>query len=301
MASDDEWTSPIMAEVGPDGHVWVIDWYNFIVQHNPTPQGYKTGKGAAYETPCATRRTGASIASSRRTARRREQPRLSKDDPKGLVAALKSDNMFWRLHAQRLLVERGKDDVAADLAKLVADPSVDAAGLNPGAIHAMWTLTALDGWQKAGEDGKAALSAAIRHRSAGVRRNAALALPTDLVAARMSPAGALLDDADPQVRLAALLRIADLAQADGDALALAEQIAAGKFDRDRGLMDAATSAAARHDVEGARLPDRAQVRPAAVARHAHHRLAAGRAPRAGRAGRHGRRHDVASLERPTRS
>ena len=37
LASDDEWTAPIMAEVGPDGNVWVIDWYNYIVQHNPTP------------------------------------------------------------------------------------------------------------------------------------------------------------------------------------------------------------------------------------------------------------------------
>ncbi len=51
LASDDEWTAPISAEVGPDGFVWVIDWYNFIVQHNPTPQGFTTGKGNAYETP----------------------------------------------------------------------------------------------------------------------------------------------------------------------------------------------------------------------------------------------------------
>ena len=49
VASDDEWAAPTMAEVGPDGNVWVIDWYNFIVQHNPTPQGFKTGKGNAYE------------------------------------------------------------------------------------------------------------------------------------------------------------------------------------------------------------------------------------------------------------
>ena len=40
-----------LAEVGPDGAVWVIDWYNYVVQHNPTPAGFKTGKGAAYETP----------------------------------------------------------------------------------------------------------------------------------------------------------------------------------------------------------------------------------------------------------
>ncbi len=50
LASDDEWCAPIMAEVGPDGHMWVIDWYAYIVQHNPTPAGFKTGKGAAYET-----------------------------------------------------------------------------------------------------------------------------------------------------------------------------------------------------------------------------------------------------------
>ena len=35
----------------PTATVWVSDWYNYIVQHNPTPKGFKTGKGAAYETP----------------------------------------------------------------------------------------------------------------------------------------------------------------------------------------------------------------------------------------------------------
>jgi putative membrane-bound dehydrogenase-like protein len=248
-ASDDEWTSPIAAEVGPDGQVWMIDWYNFIVQHNPTPEGYKTGKGSAYETPLRDKTHGRIYRIVAKDGKPSESPRLSKDDPAGLVAALKNDNMFWRLHAQRLLVERGKADVAVDLAKLVTDPSVDAAGLNPGAIHAMWTLTALNGWKMAGESGKAALTAAVQHRSAGVRRNAALALPTGLVAARMSPAGALLGDPEAQVRLAALLRIADLAQADGDTLVLAEQIATGGFDRDPGLMDAATAAAARHDMQ----------------------------------------------------
>ncbi len=31
---------PIMAEVGPDGNVWVLDWYNYIIQHNPVPAGF---------------------------------------------------------------------------------------------------------------------------------------------------------------------------------------------------------------------------------------------------------------------
>ena len=51
LASDDEWFAPIAAEVGPDGAIWMLDWYNYIVQHNPTPAGFQTGRGAAYETP----------------------------------------------------------------------------------------------------------------------------------------------------------------------------------------------------------------------------------------------------------
>ncbi len=49
MASHDEWCAPIMAEVGPDGAVWVIDWYNYIVQSQPHSSGFETGKGNAYE------------------------------------------------------------------------------------------------------------------------------------------------------------------------------------------------------------------------------------------------------------
>jgi hypothetical protein len=50
LASWDDWCAPIAAEVGPDGAVWVLDWYSPVVQHNPTPHGFTTGKGNAYET-----------------------------------------------------------------------------------------------------------------------------------------------------------------------------------------------------------------------------------------------------------
>src|SRR5687768_3615790 len=56
LASTDEWMSPIFADIGPDGAVWVIDFYSFIIQHNPTPSiqlaGIQatTGRGGAYIT-----------------------------------------------------------------------------------------------------------------------------------------------------------------------------------------------------------------------------------------------------------
>jgi putative membrane-bound dehydrogenase-like protein len=58
LASADEWMGPVQAEVGPDGALWVSDWYNFIIQHNPTPKGFQNGKGNAYINPLRDRTHG---------------------------------------------------------------------------------------------------------------------------------------------------------------------------------------------------------------------------------------------------
>ena len=92
------------------------------------------------------------------------QFKLSKDDPGTLLAALSSDNLLWRQHAQRLLVDRGNTDVAPQLRAAVANRSVDAAGVNGGALHALWTLHLL-GADDA-EDSQAALSASCGGRAA---------------------------------------------------------------------------------------------------------------------------------------
>src|SRR5689334_21970058 len=125
LASDDEWCAPIMAEVGPDGHVWVIDWYNFIVQHNPTPQGFKTGKGNAYETELRDKKHGRIYRLVYKAAKPQPPTTLADASPEKLVAMLKHDNMLWRNHAQRLLVERGKLDVLPALVALAGDPGAD--------------------------------------------------------------------------------------------------------------------------------------------------------------------------------
>ncbi len=108
LASDDEWTAPICAEIGPDGNVWVIDWYNYIVQHNPTPHGFQTGRGSAYETPLRDKTHGRIYRVVFKDGRPSRPPALDPDRPETLVAALSNDNQFWRMHAQRLLVEHMK-------------------------------------------------------------------------------------------------------------------------------------------------------------------------------------------------
>ncbi len=248
LASDDEWTSPIMAEVGPDGNVWIIDWYSYIVQHNPTPQGFKTGKGSAYETPLRDKTHGRIYRIVHEASKPYTPIQLDPKNPTQLVAVLKSTNMFWRLTAQRLLVERGKTDVVPDLVEMLGDKTVDDVGLNPPVIHALWTLHGLGRFDGKDAESTAAATAALRHPSAGVRRAALLVLPeaertgVDLLEAN------LLEDDDAQVRLAALLKIADLPASDALAKRVAEFLAKGGATGDRLLAEAATSAAAKNAV-----------------------------------------------------
>jgi putative membrane-bound dehydrogenase-like protein len=240
LASDDEWTAPIAAEVGPDGNVWVIDWYNFIVQHNPTPQGFKTGKGNAYETPLRDRTHGRIYRIVATGAKPAGRSALDPSDPRALVAALADDNLFWRSHAQRLLVERNKLDVVPDLVRLAADRSTDAIGLNPGAIHALWTLHGLGALSR--PDARAATVGALSHPSAGVRRNAAQVLSRDAGSAGAVLAAKLLADPDAQVRLAALLALAEMPPSPEAARAVAAALRAEGGDR--WLGDGLTAAAA---------------------------------------------------------
>jgi putative membrane-bound dehydrogenase-like protein len=245
-ASDDEWTSPIAGDVGPDGNVWMIDWYNFIVQHNPTPEGFKNGKGNAYVTPLRDKTHGRIYRIVAKDGKPSVQPKLDPNDPAGLVAALKNDNMLWRMHAQRLLVERGKADVAPALLTLVRDPSVDAIGLNPAAIHALWTLHGLGAFDGKNDEAVATAVAALGHASAGVRRNAVQVLPRGDDTAKAIRAAHLLIDPDPQVRLAGFLAFAGLPASDEAGIEIGVALSLDSNDRDPWLADAATAAGAAH-------------------------------------------------------
>jgi len=248
LASDDEWTAPIVTDVGPDGQVWVIDWYNYIVQHNPTPAGFKTGKGNAYESPLRDKRHGRIYRVVWDHAKPVKTKSLANATPEQLVAALKDDNMLWRLTAQRLLVERGKldDSLERQLVALVRDRSVDAMGLNAGAIHALWTLQGLGALTSGYKIGHVAAREALDHPSAAVRRAALMVLREDM-RSDMVVQKKLLLDPDAQVLLAAFLAIADLKPSDVAGPAIVAALKDERNGKDRWIPDAATAAAARND------------------------------------------------------
>jgi mono/diheme cytochrome c family protein len=150
-----------------------------------------------------------------------------------LLAALKDDNQFWRLTAQRLLVERAKKDVVPQLFTMAKDQSVDAIGLNGGVVHALWTLHglgALDGSDQASLD---VAIAALKHPSLGVRRNAVQVLPPIAASSAAVVASGILSDKELNVRLAAFLAVSTLPASDelGAALFAQSQVPAVLADR----------------------------------------------------------------------
>jgi azurin len=199
MAGADEWFSPVFAEVGPDGAVWVADWYSYIIQHNPVPKGFDNGEGNAYQTDLRDFTHGRIYRVSYNEAPAYTPMSLTSNNVEGLLQALKNNNMFWRMHAQRMLVERGQKDVVSKLIALVKDYSVDEIGINAPAIHALWTLKGLNALDAS------TIEIAMKHPSADVRKNAIKVMNFSAASVAQIVSHNMLNDADPLVVMNSLL------------------------------------------------------------------------------------------------
>lgn len=248
LVSDDEWVAPIMAEVGPDGAVWVLDWYNYVLLHNLPPQGnaYAIGPGNAYLTDLRDKYHGRVYRIVWDEAEPYDYPQLSKDDPAGLVTTLAHENQFWRLQAQRLLVERGELDVVPALIELLERIELDAIGLDVGAIHALWTLHGLGVVDSSHPEVLEAVIGALRHPSAGVRENALQVLPVSEAVRDAILAADVLNDPDPFVRQKALLALADQPSSEEAGAAIFAMLDRAENVEDRWIREAGIIAAAQH-------------------------------------------------------
>jgi uncharacterized protein len=199
MAGSDEWFSPVFAETGPDGAVWVADWYSYIIQHNPVPKDFKNGGGNAYDTDLRDFTHGRIYRVSAKEAPVYEVYELSKYHPDVLLNALNSNNMFWRMNAQRMLVERGQNDIAPALIDIFKASKPDELGIYPAAIHALWTLKGLNALNPE------IIQTALAHPSADIRKNALKIMDFSQASVDMILKNDLLNDTDPLVVLNALL------------------------------------------------------------------------------------------------
>jgi len=242
FASSDEWTSPVYAEVGPDGAVWIADFHNFIIQHNPTPTeergGFKgtTGVGGAHENSLRDHSRGRIYRVIGKDAKS-ERKSLAGATTAQLVSALNDDVQYWRLLAQQKIVE-GRTDATESLQALVA-----ANDGKVGAVHALWALHGL------GTLDSAIHRTALLAKDARLRRNAVRALGADEASSSLFFGAGVVSDPDPATRLAAFVKLAMLPTTP-EIQTLVKQLGADqKIQSDEWFKEAARLLAKRHKVE----------------------------------------------------
>jgi putative membrane-bound dehydrogenase-like protein len=169
LASTDSWFRPVNFTIGPDGAIYVVDYYRQIIEH---PEWMDDSLAATGDLHQGTNRGRIYRIVPVDAPELNWHGKLNLADAtvNELVDKMASDNIWWRLNAQRILVSRNRQDAVGPLSKM-ATSSVSALGR----LHALWTLNGL------GALTTSQIASALDDPHPGVRENAIrlteLALP----------------------------------------------------------------------------------------------------------------------------
>jgi putative membrane-bound dehydrogenase-like protein len=126
LSANDKWFMPVVQKTGPDGCLYILDWYDqyhCYQDANRDPKGIDRERGRLYR------------------VRYKDTPRagkfdLAKETDDELIQRLHSPNVFFRDIAQRVLCERNSEAIRGKLGKLIADESAP----RKARLHALWSL-----------------------------------------------------------------------------------------------------------------------------------------------------------------
>jgi putative membrane-bound dehydrogenase-like protein len=126
LTANDQWFMPVVQKVGPDGCLYILDWYDryhCYQDANRDPKGIDRLNGRLYR------------------VRYKDTPRapsfdLSKESDDELIKQLGSANVFYRDVAQRILTERASPELSAKLRRAV----LDRGASRKARLHALWSL-----------------------------------------------------------------------------------------------------------------------------------------------------------------
>ena len=187
VATTDTWFRPVDIKIGPDGGLYIADWYDGQINHYRNHEGrIDRAHGRVYRLRA-------------RAAPTRKPPDLGQLDTRALLALLNHDNRWQRQTALRLLGDRRDPVAVPELQRRLSEER------GPAAITLFWALNQCGGFDEA------AAIKALEHadpfvrlwavRLVGDERNTSSA-----VAARLAQIAAAEPNAEVRSQLAATAR-----------------------------------------------------------------------------------------------
>ena len=138
IAGRDLWFRPVHTRIGPDGAMYLLDFYNQAVSHNDI-RGVPHGPGNAAVRPDRDHDFGRIYRIQHNDVRRFDVPPLARMKSDDLVNTFEHPNAWVRLTAQRLIAEKQDKSIVPALEILLRSNRLAQVR-----IHALWTLLALD-------------------------------------------------------------------------------------------------------------------------------------------------------------
>ena len=160
LASTDAWCRPVQFYIGPDGALYVIDYYREIIEHPEWMSDSVNKSGALYNGSDKGRIYRVTPVNANKM-NWCSQLKLGQASTEELVRTLTSNNIWWRRNAQRLLMDK-KDPQTVSLLHQLLDTTHSATAT----VHALWTLQGFNAIDEA------TIRKALHHPVAGVRENA---------------------------------------------------------------------------------------------------------------------------------
>ena len=160
LASTDPWFRPVNFYIGPDGALYVVDFYRQFIE-GPEFMDEEVVRSANLYNGTDKGRIYRISAAGAAPATWMKKMDLGKATTEQLVEKLADVNIWWRLNAQRLLLDRNAKDAVPSLIRMVQ------TGTSPlGRLHALWTLDGMN------EINTGLIIHALADEDPGVRENA---------------------------------------------------------------------------------------------------------------------------------
>lgn len=137
LASTDRWFRPVNMYIGPDGALYLIDYYREIIEQPRFLSEEVLASGMLYD-GTDRGRIYRIVPEGSESPEWLNRLNLQEAESSELVTYLEHENIWWRRTAQRLLVDRADGEVREALEEMAVD------GRTPESrVHAVWTLQGL--------------------------------------------------------------------------------------------------------------------------------------------------------------